>query len=227
MGRCRPGRPSSRRAVRADPALAAAGVRTAAAAGRLLARATSAAGSAGAARSATVPWPGPPRTGKASHRRPRSGQSRPSPADRRRQETNPAAQRPFSQAQGPCLTARGLVDLPGTSHKALLPLPYQFAACRMPKPRRPAYEGMSQQARRILHADQNQPWSLNATRTSGCHVPYRRLFTPARVGDLRCRRAQVVSYGLEPADLRTRVKGAHSECSPLSETQELVRRGGR
>jgi hypothetical protein len=180
MGRCRPGRPSSRRAVRADPALAAAGVRTAAAAGRPLARATSAAGSAGAARSATVPWPGPPRTGKASHRRPRSRQSRPSPADRRRQETNPAAQRPFSQAQGPCLTARGLVDLPGTSHKALLPLPYQFAACRMPKPRRPAYEGMSQQARRILHADQNQPWSLNVTRTSGCHVPYRCSYVPSR-----------------------------------------------
>ena len=88
--------------------------------------------------------------------------SRPQAAGSRQQAANPAARRPFSQAQGPCLTARGLVDLPGTSHKALLPLPYQFAACRMPKPRRPTYEGMSQQARRILHADQNQPWSLAA-----------------------------------------------------------------
>ena len=126
---------------------------------------------------------GPAEDGKASHRRPRSRQSRPSPADRRRQEPNPAAQRPFSQAQSPCLTARGLVDLPGTSHKALLPLPYQFAACRMPKPRRPAYEGMSQQARRRSHADQNQPWSLNATRTSGCHVPYRRFRVLDRCAD--------------------------------------------
>jgi hypothetical protein len=134
-GRCRPGRPGSRRAVRADPAPAAAG-----GADLRLPPAGCWPGQhrppAAQALPGELPRPGRagPGPGKASHRRPRSRQSRPSPADRRRQETSPAAHRPSSQAHGPRLTARGQAGLPGTSRKALLPRPY----CRQVRAASPA-----------------------------------------------------------------------------------------
>lgn len=174
MGQCRPGRRGSRRAVPADPALA-----------------RSRRADCGCRQPAAGCWP---------------GQHRPSAAQALPGQLPRPGRAPVQPDAGLVSDGTRPSNLPGTSHKALLPRqprPYHFTACRMPKPRRLAYEGMNQQARRILHADQNHTWSLNVTRMPGCHVPYRRIFAPSGRSNLFRWNAQNYRFGAMELEVPT------------------------